>query len=80
MNDSLIGFIGLGNVGSKIANNILINGYKLYVHDLDAKKSQNLQNFKKFPQIFQEIVQNFKSIQYFSILSLVEKPTRICSP
>ena len=42
MNDSAIGFIGLGNVGSKIANNIIINGYKLYVHDLDEKKSQNL--------------------------------------
>ena len=42
MNDINIGFIGLGNVGSKIANNIIKNGYKLYVNDLDEKKSQNL--------------------------------------
>ena len=42
MNDSSIGFVGLGNVGSKVANNIISNGYKLYVHDLDEKKSQSL--------------------------------------
>jgi 3-hydroxyisobutyrate dehydrogenase len=42
MNDSYIGFIGLGNVGSKVANNIIGNGYKLYIHDLDEKKSQDL--------------------------------------
>ena len=37
MNDSSIGFIGLGNVGSKVANNIISNGYKLFVYDLDEK-------------------------------------------
>ena len=42
MNDTDIGFIGLGNVGSKLANNIISKGYKLYVHDLDEKKSKNL--------------------------------------
>ena len=42
MSDIYIGFIGLGNVGSKIANNIINNGYKLYIHDLDEKKSQDL--------------------------------------
>ena len=42
MNDTSIGFIGLGNVGSKVANNIICKGYKLYVHDLDEKKSQSL--------------------------------------
>ena len=42
MKDSSIGFIGLGNVGSKIANNIITKGYKLYVHDLDINKSHNL--------------------------------------
>ena len=33
MNEISIGFIGLGNVGSKIANNIIKKGYSLYVHD-----------------------------------------------
>ena len=42
MNDTNIGFVGLGNVGAKVANNIISNGYKLYVHDLDKKKSENL--------------------------------------
>ena len=42
MNDTNVGFVGLGNVGSKIANNIINNGYKLYVHDLDEIKSQSL--------------------------------------
>ena len=42
MNDTRIGFIGLGNVGSKIANNIIKNGYKLYVNDLDESLSQTL--------------------------------------
>lgn len=42
MNDTTIGFVGLGNVGSKVANNIINNGYKLYVHDLDELKSQSL--------------------------------------
>jgi len=42
MNDSSIGFIGLGNVGSKVANNIISNGYKLYIHDLDEKKALSL--------------------------------------
>ena len=42
MNDTSVGFVGIGNVGSKVANNIISNGYKLYIHDLDERKSQNL--------------------------------------
>ena len=42
MNDTNVGFVGLGNVGSKVANNIINNGYKLYIHDLDEIKSQSL--------------------------------------
>jgi len=42
MTDIRIGFIGLGNVGSKIANNILKNEYSLYVYDLNEKSSKNL--------------------------------------
>ena len=44
MIDKTIGFIGLGNVGSKIANNILIEGYKLYIYDLNQTLSKNLVN------------------------------------
>jgi len=42
MIDTNIGFIGLGNVGSKVANNIIINGYNLYIHDLNKKSSKSL--------------------------------------
>ena len=43
MKDKKIGFIGLGNVGSKIAYNILKNkNYSLYVFDLNKKKSKKL--------------------------------------
>jgi 3-hydroxyisobutyrate dehydrogenase len=42
MNDKIIGFVGLGNVGSKVAYNIIKNGYSLYVHDIDDKSSKHL--------------------------------------
>ena len=31
-----IGFIGLGNVGSKLAGSLLRNGFDLYVFDLNS--------------------------------------------
>ena len=44
MKDINIGFIGLGNVGSKIAFNILSSNlkYKLHIYDIDKKKSSYL--------------------------------------
>jgi len=42
MKDSNIGFIGLGNVGSRIASNILKGGFKLFVNDLDHNLSKKL--------------------------------------
>jgi 3-hydroxyisobutyrate dehydrogenase len=35
-----VGFIGLGNVGSKLAGNLLANGVALAVHDLDPEKTE----------------------------------------
>ena len=35
-----IGFIGLGNVGGKLAGSILRNGYDLTVRDLDRSAAQ----------------------------------------
>lgn len=32
-----IGFVGLGNVGAKLAGSLLRNGHDLYVHDLNAE-------------------------------------------
>ena len=43
MKDIRIGFIGLGNVGSKLANNILKNKYySLFVYDLNNQSSEKL--------------------------------------
>ena len=42
MKDVNIGFIGLGNVGSRIARNILKGGFKLFVNDLDQNLSKKL--------------------------------------
>lgn len=42
--DKKIGFIGLGNVGSKVANNILKQGYDLYVFDLNKNLSNNFKS------------------------------------
>ncbi|MDP6281288.1 MAG: NAD(P)-binding domain-containing protein, partial [Acidimicrobiales bacterium] len=38
----LIGFIGLGNVGAKLAGSLLRNGFDLVVHDLDKGVAQPL--------------------------------------
>ena len=42
MKDKNIGFIGLGNVGSKLANSLLISDYNLFIHDLEKEKGMNL--------------------------------------
>ena len=55
MKDKNIGFIGLGNVGAKLANSILVGGYNLFINDLNkplatarltTKKSIILKNKK----------------------------------
>ena len=35
-----IGFIGLGNVGGKLAGSLMRNGYALMVRDLDKSQAQ----------------------------------------
>lgn len=42
MKDKNVGFIGLGNIGAKIAYNILLGGYNLFIHDLDKNKGNAL--------------------------------------
>ena len=42
MNTVCVGFIGLGNVGSKIASNIIKGNFQLFVNDLDKNKIKNL--------------------------------------
>ena len=36
-NDVVVGFIGLGTMGGKMATNILKAGYKVVVHDLQRQ-------------------------------------------
>ena len=40
--DNIIGFIGLGNVGSKLANNILLSNYQLVIYDIKKKHANKL--------------------------------------
>ncbi|MDC0056941.1 NAD(P)-dependent oxidoreductase [Alphaproteobacteria bacterium] len=42
MKDTNVGFIGLGNVGSRIAENVLRGGFKLFINDLNRNLSKNL--------------------------------------
>ena len=42
MIDNHIAFIGLGNVGSKLANSILEANYSLHVYDIDKNSSDEL--------------------------------------
>ena len=39
-NQVKLGFIGLGNMGSRIANRLLNHGYQLSVYDMDPAKTQ----------------------------------------
>ena len=37
-----LGFIGLGNMGSRIAQRLLDHGYQVGVYDLDAAKTRTI--------------------------------------
>src|SRR5260370_40025622 len=39
-NQVKLGFIGMGNMGSRIANRLLNHGYQLSVYDMDPAKTQ----------------------------------------
>ena len=59
MKDKNIGFIGLGNVGKKIANNLIKNGYNLYINDLNQKSSTKLiQNGAIWCQSIDTLIKN----------------------
>jgi len=59
MKDKNIGFIGLGNVGKKIANNLIKNGYNLYINDLNQKSSTKLiQNGAIWCQSIDNLINN----------------------
>ena len=59
MKDKNIGFIGLGNVGKKIANNLIKNGYNLYINDLNQKSSRKLiQNGAIWCQSIDNLINN----------------------
>ena len=42
MKNIKIGFIGLGNVGSKLAGSLLRNGFNLTVNDINRERAQLL--------------------------------------
>ena len=44
-----IGFIGIGNVGSHLANNLLKSKNNIFVYDKNIKSYSNLINLKNKP-------------------------------
>ena len=59
MIDKNIGFIGLGNVGSKLANSILLGGYNLFIYDIDLIKGQKLlKNGAKWSKNIKDLCSN----------------------
>ena len=46
-----VGFIGLGNVGEKLANSLLRNKFDLTVIDLDSSLTKNLLQKEPLPLI-----------------------------
>ena len=56
MKDKNIGFIGIGNVGCKIANNILNEGFNLYIgiSNIDWKNG-NFDPSNPDPQLLKDI-------------------------
>ena len=44
-----IGFIGIGNVGSNLANNLLKSNNNIFVYDKDVKSYSRLKNLKNKP-------------------------------
>lgn len=36
-----VGFVGLGNVGGKLAGSVVRNGHELVVHDLDRNAAES---------------------------------------
>ena len=69
-----IGFIGLGNVGGKLANNLIKGKYKLIVKDLDPKLS------KKFKKKGADIANTPKELAAKSDIIITCLPSpKICS-
>jgi len=58
-----IGFIGIGNVGSKLANNLLKSNNNVFVFDKDIRSYTKLINLKNEPcKTLEELVKNSKII------------------
>ena len=63
MKSSSIGFIGIGNVGSKLANNLLKSNNNVFVFDKDIRSYTKLINLKNEPcKTLEELVKNSKII------------------
>lgn len=64
----MIGFIGLGIMGSRMANNLLKNGFNLIVHNRTKEKAEDLiSNGAKWAESPREVAENADII--FTMLS-----------
>ena len=49
MRSKSIGFIGIGNVGSNLANNLLKSNYNIFIYDKYIKSYSKLKKLKNTP-------------------------------
>ncbi|KAB5521941.1 hypothetical protein DKX38_026260 [Salix brachista] len=74
-----VGFIGLGNMGSRMANNLIKNGYKVAVHDIGVELSENGNMYvlrgDGMPQIDVETLLNCNVMKMFSDMGVSTKET-----
>ena len=63
MNIQSIGFIGIGNVGSNITNNLLKSKNNIFVYDINDKSYSKLKRLKNKPcKNLKELTQKSKII------------------
>ena len=69
-----VGFIGLGNVGSKLARSLLRNKFDLTVRDIDVNLTKGFANFSPtFPKPIKPTFILTSNHFFFTIVEIVDK-------
>ena len=76
MKPETIGFIGVGNVGSNLANNLLKSNNNVFVYDKNNQSYSRLKNLKNKPcKTLKELTEKSDIIITLSLIHISE-PTR----
>ena len=63
-NKALIGFIGLGNMGCHMANNLIKKGHELIVFDLNKKSVKIYLKYTNLQKTHVSLIQKYESISF----------------